>query len=1243
MDQFVQREVGSGRLQRWLSVSLDGLDFDEIGSAEEITHTEVCEVLETALQHTSLSHVLISKAPLEGRLERWVTGIIDTSEQKAVIDNHLVFEQTESGVSAQLQAMWKDFFGQADLSDTSDFFEIGGDSLKALTMLSRIHKTFGVDMSIRDFYDHPVLSTQGLFIHNRLGDAGIDQITGRSAVIPSAGGAGLYALSAAQRRMYFLHAFDKAALTYNMPHVIRLEGMLDAERLRTCFEQLIARHEILRTSFELHEGEVKQRVHETIAGFEWTIYESDAAGVSSLVDQFIRPFDLGHAPLLRAGLIRIGEAAHVLLVDMHHVVTDGVSTDILVNDFSSLYRGAELPALHLQYKDYAQWQQSAAEQIRISAQKAFWMKQYQDLPDPLALPVDFSRPLIKSTVGAILKNKLTGDTVNGLKRLAEQEKVSMFMLLLSIYHVLLSKLSSQEDIVIGTPTAGRLHADLERVMGMFVNTLPLRNSCAGEDTFQSFLQRIKENTLSCFDNQEYQYEDIVESLGVARDMSRNPLFDVMFSYENFEDVDSELEGLKLTAYEKKHDVSKFDMTLIAAEEADGISLNIEYNTILFKEDTIIRMVAYLKRIAAIIVKDAGIRIKDIELLDETEREILLGTFNSTESVYPSDKTIVDLFRTQVTKTPDEPALIFGSDTMSYRALDLLSTQISIYLCKDRKVSAGDKVAIMLERSIYLIPVLLGILKSGAAYVPIDPSYPVGRVEHILQDGNILVMIDNENVYGIVQQASLYNEKEMSYEGPTGSDLAYVIYTSGSTGQPKGVMIEHRSLVNRLWWMQQQYPIGQGDVILQKTPVVFDVSLWELFWWSFTGASLYLLPPGGEKDPEMIKSAITAAGVTTLHFVPSMFEAFLLNTTEDEVKTRLKTLRRIFCSGEALKVEQVNKFRALFTLQKGTDLINLYGPTEATVDVSWYNCDWSIEQLPASIPIGKPIANTALYILDKYGRLSPIGVAGELYIGGVGVGRGYLNNEALTSERFISNPFKSGDRIYRTGDLARWMPDGNIEYLGRLDDQIKLRGLRIELGEITYQLSGHKDIQQSIAVIKERAGSKYIVGYYTSEIPIAVSTFKEYLSTRLPDYMIPSYFIKIDTFPLTTNGKLNKKALPDPEIQIEKDSYVPPANELQKSLVKIWAAVLAIDEEKIGIDTNFFELGGHSMDVINACNEINTAFNTNLSVATFFEFPLVSKMAKYLSGKVKEEEQENIQYLDNEMDQMHLVLGAINRS
>ncbi|ASZ13671.1 SDR family NAD(P)-dependent oxidoreductase [Chitinophaga sp. MD30] len=582
MDQFVQRETGSGRLQRWLSVSLDGLDFNIKTSNQDIVAEELCEVLEVVLQHKHLSHVLISKAPLEGRLERWVTGIIDTSEQKAVIDNHPVFEQTESGVSAQLQAMWKDFFGQADLSDTSDFFEIGGDSLKALTMLSRIHKTFGVDMSIRDFYDHPVLSTQGLFIHNRLGDAGIDQITGRSAAIPSAGGSGLYALSAAQRRMYFLHEFDKAALTYNMPHVIRLEGTLDAEKLLTCFEKLITRHEVLRTTFEVREGEVKQRVHETIAGFEWTIYESDAAGVSSLVDQFIRPFDLGRAPLLRAGLIRTENDAHILLVDMHHVVTDGVSTDILVNDLTHLYKGATLPALHLQYKDYAQWQQGVEEQQRIKGQRDFWMQQYQELPESLELPLDFSRPLIKSDRGAKWMDELSEEQTSQLKDVAEKENVSMFMLLLSIYHVLLSKLSNQEDIVIGTPTAGRLHADLEGVMGMFVNTLPLRNQSSKTNTFHTFLQQVKQNALACFDNQEYQYEDIVESLGVARDLSRNPLFDVMFSYENFDDVALELEGLKLLPFNREHEIAKFELTLVAGER-DGRFINFEYSTLFCPE------------------------------------------------------------------------------------------------------------------------------------------------------------------------------------------------------------------------------------------------------------------------------------------------------------------------------------------------------------------------------------------------------------------------------------------------------------------------------------------------------------------------------------------------------------------------------------------------------------------------------------------------------------------------------------
>ncbi|ASZ13662.1 hybrid non-ribosomal peptide synthetase/type I polyketide synthase [Chitinophaga pendula] len=1219
MDQFVQREVGSGRLQRWLSVSLDGLDFTADNKTEEITRAEISEMMEIVLSHRGLSHVVVSKTPLQGRLEQWVTGTIDNGEQEEVINKHLVFEKTASGVSKQLQTMWEGFFGKADLGGSADFFEIGGDSLKALTMLSRIHKTFGVDMSIRDFYDHPVLSTQSLFIYNRLETTSSNkQTTGRSITIPSAGGAGLYALSAAQRRMYFLHAFDKAALTYNMPHVIRLEGTLDAERLRTCFEQLIARHEILRTSFELHEGEVKQRVHETIAGFEWTIYESDAAGVSSLVDQFIRPFDLGQAPLLRAGLIRIGEAAHVLLVDMHHVVTDGVSTDILVNDFSSLYRGAELPALHLQYKDYAQWQQSAAEQVRISAQRAFWKKQYNILPDPLNLPVDFTRPIVKSSEGAVSMNELSTDLTTKLRALAERERVSMFMLLLSIYHVLLSKLSNQEDIVIGTPTAGRLHADLEGVMGMFVNTLPLRNAAAGEDTFSSFLQRIKENTLSCFDNQEYQYEDMIEALEVARDMGRNPLFDVMFSYENFEDPDLQLEGLKLTTYDRNYTASKFDMTLIASEGEEKIYINFEYSTALFKPATIERFVGYFKQIAATVIEQIDIQMSQISVLGEEERQQLLTGFNDTGLVYPTDKSLLALFDQLALQTPDKAALRFEEEVMTYGELKTLSDNIALYFRDELQLAKGGLVGVMTAYDLNFIPLLYGLLKAGGVYVPIDPQHPVARINTIASDAGLsLVIKHREDKIELTGEIQVLNIEDLAVAvtGPKEGalsytlsleDLAYVIYTSGSTGEPKGVMIEHGSLLNIIHALQAKYPLTSQDSFLLKTAFSFDVSIAELFGWFMEGGSLCILDPVHKTDMREVVAAIKRFKATHINFVPSVFAAFV-DTLKEIGTENITSLKYIFLAGEALSENLVNDFRKF---GRDIKLENIYGPTEGTVYSSAYSLADLQEGMKMSI--GKPISNVRLYILDKYGALQPVGVPGELCIGGAGVARGYLNNISLTAEKFIPNPYVPMERIYRTGDLTRWLEDGNIEYLGRIDDQVKLRGLRIELGEIAVQLGAHPAIAQSVVVVKERAADKYIVAYYISDRVISPVELRIFLRNKLPDYMIPSFFVHLEQFPLTSSGKVDKKALPLPELKVEVD-YKAPEGQVEEKLVEIWASVLQVDPQVISVHRNFFELGGNSLKIVSLNQLINKAFNCNITTADMFGLTTIRDMKQFILG------------------------------
>jgi amino acid adenylation domain-containing protein len=734
---------------------------------------------------------------------------------------------------------------------------------------------------------------------------------------------------------------------------------------------------------------------------------------------------------------------------------------------------------------------------------------------------------------------------------------------------------------------------------------------------------VKRKTLSCFENQSYQYEELIEELNVPRNLSRNPLFDVMFVFQNFEHKELIVPGLKLTPYSSGHSISKFDLTLTVVELKEGLHFNFEYSTDLFKAQTIERFISYLQRIVAAVIEDANKKLLQIDILSKEERDELLYDFNDTSVGYPVSKTIMDLFEDQAERTPNHIAIKYGENTMTYRDLKERSDRIAIYLQQIERVEAGDLVGLLLEREEQMLPAIFGILKSGAAYVPLSTHYPSARVNSIISGAGLKLLITRgqhidalsiEMESGILDlDTAIEKINEQAHAQPVrkagGNDLAYVIYTSGSTGNPKGVMIEHHSVVNRLLWMQKEYPLTDGDVLMQKTPLVFDVSVWELFWWSLVGASVCLLPPEEEKDPSKIIGAIEKYKITTVHFVPSMLSSFL-NEVACKEDVKLGDLRQVFASGEALTVDQVSLFDEVLHRQYATRLINLYGPTEATVDVSYYECNFT--QVSTIIPIGKPIDNTKLYVFDKYDRLCPIGVPGELCIGGVGLARGYINDELLTSKKFIPNPFEPAGRLYRTGDLTRWSSDGTIEFLGRIDDQVKIRGNRIELGEIGHQLSAHKGIKGAVVIAKEKEGSKYLVGYYVSEEEISSTELRSYLSEHLPDYMIPSQYVRIDQIPLTSNGKIDRKRLPASEFIAGAD-YTAPSTDIEEKIAEIWSDILGVDKENVSTSRSFFDLGGDSIKIIVLKSRINSYFNCSFSVANMFSMPTIAALAQILGN------------------------------
>jgi iturin family lipopeptide synthetase A len=1207
------------------SVSIGWNQWREVGMAAQ------------EVARTGLSYIENSVSPNEGYellLQAINTGLpelhisnVDPSvyfEKIAVVESHTELVHTgktritKDELEERLHYIWVHFFGKAVIDVNDDFFAIGGDSLKALTLLARIKKEIDIDLSLSSFLNHSSIKDLANHLAERYAHMGVHKNNRSIAIAPKRDH---YALSSSQQRIHFLCQLEKSLLTYNMPQVVRLEGSVNIQRLTEAFKHLIQRHESFRTSFHEVNGKIVQKIHDKI-DFDLAQITLEDYAVDGIIKNFIRPFDLNEAPLLRAGVVKLTDTEHILMVDMHHIIADGVSQEVLISDFMALYNGAHLPEMRVQYKDYAEWQQDADQRSQMDTQRDFWKQQFAEDVTVLDLPAEHARPAQKSYSGRVKDFVISKSEVEQLRSLMAKEDSTMFMIVLSIFNVLLSKLSGQDDIVIGTPVAGRNHADVEGIIGMFVNTLALRNAPKGDLAFRKFLSSVKDNTVSCFDNQLYPYEELIGELQIRRERARNPLFDVMLVYQNFGQKELDIPGLTLKRYGNVHQVAKFDLTLTVVELDDELHMSFEYATDLFEEQTIDRFIAYFKRISAQVADNADKKLSEIEILSQPERRQLLHGFNDTDTPYPRHKTLVDLFHEQVTNTPNNIAVWCDGRGMTYRELNEKAEKIAVYLQQVEGVKAGDLVGIFLEREESLLPSIFGVLKAGAAYVPLSIYFPSARIQSIIEDANLKVLITRGRHVEILHDDEMLRVIDLDIElkdieaqathqlsgKPAGNDLAYVIYTSGSTGNPKGVMVEHHSVVNRLLWMQKQYPLTEHDVLLQKTSLIFDVSVWELFWWSLAGASVCMLSPEEEKNPRKLIEVIEANKITTLHFVPSMLTAFLDEANVSGVE-RLKSLRQVFASGEALGVDQVNRFGKIIHHPARTRLINLYGPTEATVDVSFHECDFMHENV--AIPIGKPIDNIKLYVIDKYNGLCPVGVPGELCIEGVGLARGYLNNEELTSSKFRPNPFCPDGRIYHTGDLVCWLPDGNIKFLGRIDHQVKIRGFRIELNEIERHIVMFPSITDCVVLPRDREEDKYIVAYYVAADEIPIETLRSHLSGQLPYYMVPSFFVHLHAFPLTTSGKVDRKKLPDPTSFALAD-HEAPTNEIEEKLLAIWSDVLLINRDVISVHSNFFDIGGHSLMATLLVNKIAKEFNLEFNLKDIFDKQSIRAQAEFIA-------------------------------
>jgi amino acid adenylation domain-containing protein/thioester reductase-like protein/non-ribosomal peptide synthase protein (TIGR01720 family) len=1129
-------------------------------------------------------------------------------------------EEKLTEIWAKLLNIKKDVVGIDD-----NFFKMGGHSLKAAVMITEIHKLFDVKVLMHKIFEMATVRKLAAYIKD-------ESKKEKYVSIKLTEEKEYYLQTSAQKRMYFMDQMKKYSILYNIQLMDVYCKGIEKNEVEKAFKRLIKRHESLRTSFHTIEGQAVQRVHEydkVISGFKVEYWETAEDGMISsdepgrewtkvtglplqdVIEQFVSPLDLSQPPLIRVGLIKIWGDTQILMIDMHHVMSDGISLVLLIKELWALYDRESLPPFNVRYKDYAEWLRCEEQQREVRKQEEFWLKEFSGEIPIINLPYDYPRPAEMTFEGDMLHFEINEDVTQKLNRVAREQGTTLYMVLFAVFNILLAKLSGQEEVIVGTVTAGRGHADLQPIVGMFVDTLAVRNFPGYNKTFRKFLKEVKHRTLSAFDNQDYPFEELVGKVAQRQDTSRNPLFDVVFTLDNeAERTEQYLLDVLLLDRSNPYKIqrAKFDMTLMGAETGEEIQFNLEYNTALFKEETIERFIAYYKKIVCSVSKDIHKKISGIEIIPAAEKAILLYLFNDTESEYPKQKTIIELFEEIVSIYPENKAvagMVHGPwDTqITYKELNVKVNQLASLL-RSKGIKPDDIAAIMVEPSQEMIIGLLGILKAGSAFLPIDHKIPTDRIQYILEEsGTRFLLTRNQLLEGILfsgETIQLDNPK--IYSGSQGNprhvntpdDLAYVIYTSGSTGKPKGVMIMHRTLINLCFWHNKYYSVTSEDRATKYAGFGFDASVWEVFPYLVIGASIYIVPETVKLDIQKLNRYFEDNGITISFLPTQMCEQFMtVNNT---------SLRALLTGGDKLKS---------FT-GKNYLLYNNYGPTENTVVTT----SFLVTEFSSNIPIGKPLHNNQIYIFDKNDYLQPIGVPGELCIGGDSLARGYANNPELTLEKFTANPYPppvilqlNSYTLYRTGDLARWLEDGNIEFLGRIDYQVKIRGFRIELGEIENQLLHIEDIKEAVVIAREDTPEqKYLCAYIVSlkSGDVDIPSLKEMLARNLPDYMIPSFFLQIEKMPLNPSGKIDTKALPSPEVKgVE---YSAPTTETEKILADIWSEVLGM--EKVGIDDNFFEIGGDSIKTILISSRLLKR-HLIVNVNDFFSNPTIRGLAKHV--------------------------------
>ncbi|MDH6168360.1 amino acid adenylation domain-containing protein [Variovorax boronicumulans] len=1258
IERVIEAEVDAVRKGRVAVFAASGPDGEGIGAAAEVSRSMqklvppqvLVEALSAAVSEVfgePLSAVLLLNPggmpkTTSGKLQRSAcrAGWLDRSadayaifERGAFVKGGPVEAPAEAAVLDEtehaLDAIWREVLRPADakpFARDAHFFTRGGSSLTATQVAARISAHWDIDFPVRLMFEQPRLRECAAAVRQQVAQD-LRARPAAIAVLPPERRLHALPLSHAQERQWFLWQLDPASAAYHMSGALRLTGALQADALRAALDDLVARHESLRTVFRAgSDGVAAQWIEPSgtvplelidLRGVPAAEREDRLAGETRRLKA--APFDLTQGGLLRVALIRIPDDVQVLAVTMHHIVSDGTSMQVLIDELATSYaarlqgRATALPAPRVQYADYAVWQREWLAAGEAERQLDWWRAQLGDEHPVLELRTDHPRKPQASYRAARHAFELPAPLLGRLRRLAQADGATLFMVLLAGLQVLLHRYTGQQEIRVGAAIANRNRVEFENVIGLFVNTLVLRNPIDGRTRLARVLAQAREAVLGAQAHQDLPFEQLVQRLQPERSMSHSPLFQVMFNHL-FEDHRSlqRLGGIEVNDHALPDLQTQFDWVLEARERPDGrLMLDVIYAADLFDPETIERMAQHYVTVLDALSGDAQRAVGDVELLDAPEKS-QLTQWSVNAQREPGEEMVHQSIARHAQQQPDATALLFGETSLSFGELNARANRLAHRLIA-LGVQPDMRVGIVMERSLEMMVGILGILKAGGAYLPLDPEYPVQRLAYMVQDSGIELLLSHRATRGLItEQDGLVrlevDSLDVSAEPDTDPQvalhrehLAYVIYTSGSTGKPKGAAVRHEALRSCMAWMQGTYGLSGDDTVLHKAPFGFDVSCWEMFWPLTSGVRLVIANPGDHRDPERLVQLIQRHQITTLNFVPSMLQAFLAHPGI-EASTRLK---HIIVGGEAMPAEtQREALRRL----SGATLQNLYGPTETTIHVTQWTCRDDGQSL---VPIGRPISDTQAWVLDAELNPVPRGVAGELYLGGVSLARGYLNRPGLSAERFVADPFGGGGRLYRTGDLVRWNAEGHIEYLGRIDHQVKIRGFRIELGEIEAQLLAQPALREAVVVAKQGPAGASLVAYVAAHAGQSVdtATLRERLGQALPDYMVPRAIVVLDALPLNANGKVERKALPAPEGLGRASTYEAPQGHVARTLAAIWSEVL--QAEQVGLHDNFFDLGGHSLLLIRAHRLLEDRLQVALPLVNLFKYPTVDSLAQWI--------------------------------